>query len=68
MAKPLRNGDLVHSVKLPGNLGRIQDWQARDDRTGTPERWLVKPEKKGELAHWLTRSEFRRVMEPKGWL
>jgi hypothetical protein len=68
MAKPLKNGDRVHSTKIPGKLGRITDWQAKNDRTRTPERWLVSPEKQGELAVWLTRAEFQRAPESRPWL
>lgn len=60
-------GKRVHSTELPGLLGRIVDWQPANQKTGQPERWLVKPEKPGELSRWMTAAHLRPAPESKGW-
>lgn len=59
-------GDRVDSRSLPGRLGRIRDWQAASP--AKPERWLVEPEKPGELPRWLTREEFTFALEARPWV
>lgn len=59
-------GDRVQAANLPGRFGRITDWEPATE--SKPERWLVQPERAGELARWLTRREFLFAPEPRPWL
>jgi len=55
--------DRVRSAKLPGQLGTIIDHQPAE--RCYPARWLVQPERGGELARWLTRPEFKLAPLPR---
>jgi hypothetical protein len=59
-------GDRVDSSRVPDRFGRIVDWQGATP--AKPERWLVQPEKTGEVARWLTVDEFTLAPEPRPWL
>jgi hypothetical protein len=48
-------GDRVFSARLGNRLGTIRDHQDRDG--SDPERWLVSPDDRREVARWLTRAE-----------
>jgi len=57
-----RLDDRVRAERLPGGLGTVIDYQHA--HRGSPERWLVRPERAGELPLWLTRREFELVSRP----
>jgi len=54
-------GDLVWSSRLTNRVGTIRDHQGREG--GDPERWLVSPCDRHDIARWLTRGEFTRARE-----
>lgn len=48
-------GDRVSSGQLPSRVGTIRDHQ--ESCGSDPERWLVSPDDRREVARWLTRHE-----------
>lgn len=60
-----RLGEPAASDRIDGEHGRIVDHQPASP--AKPERWLIRPRKRGVLSVWLTRDEFALTGEPRWW-